>query len=90
VEAEADLIDLRVEHLAEREGISMYEAYGRFLPTAEGMRLLADLRLTQKRYDEESDLRIAAQRLGDIKAGIDAPLMLKEREPGSHPGGGAK
>ncbi len=63
MESEADLIDLRVEHLAQHEGIGKYEAYERFLCTPEGIRLLADLRLTQKRYDEESDLRIAALRL---------------------------
>ncbi len=45
MEAEADVIDLRVEHLTEREGITKYEAYGRFLSTAEGMRLLADLKV---------------------------------------------
>lgn len=59
---EADLIDLRVEHLAKRRGISKYAAYQRLLSSPEGMRL-ADLKMVQKRYDEEDQLRSAAQRL---------------------------
>jgi hypothetical protein len=75
MQSEADLIDLGVKHLAEREGIGKYEAYERFLCTPEGMRLLADLRLTQKRYDEESDLRIAAHRLEESpQADLATPL----------------
>lgn len=71
----------RVEHLAEREGITKYEAYGRFLSTAEGMRLLADLRLTKKRYGEESDLRFAAQRLEEdtsLVEGRHGPQVVLE------------
>lgn len=60
---EADLIDLRVEYLAKQSEITKYEAYEHFLSTPEGMRLLADLRMTQKRYDEQSELRIAANLL---------------------------
>ena len=63
---EAELIDLRVEHLAKRRGISKYAAYQRLLSSPEGMRLLADLKMVQKRYDEEDQLRSAAQRLEEV------------------------
>jgi hypothetical protein len=60
---EAELIDLRARLLAERNGISKYAAYQELLSSPEGLRLLADLKMVQKRYDEEDDLRFAAQTL---------------------------
>jgi hypothetical protein len=63
---EADLIDLRVQQLVERTGATKFEAYQELLSTPEGLRLLADLKMVQKRYDEEGELRFAAQRLEEI------------------------
>jgi hypothetical protein len=59
--AEADLIDLRVQLLAEREGLDKWNAYQKYLSSPDGMRKLADLRLVQRRYAEEDQLRSAAQ-----------------------------
>jgi hypothetical protein len=64
--AEADLIDLRAEQLATRHDISKYAAYQRLLSSPDGLRLLADLKMVQKRYEEEADLRRAAQILDEI------------------------
>jgi hypothetical protein len=64
---EADLIDFRVEQLANRQGISKYAAYQELLSSPEGLRLLADLKMVQKRYDEEDELRSAAQSLEEAQ-----------------------
>jgi len=60
---EADLIDLRVQLLAKRKGVSKYAAYQELLSSPEGLRLLADLKMVQKQYEEEDRLRRAAQAL---------------------------
>jgi hypothetical protein len=59
--AEADLIDLRVQLLAEREGLDKWSAYQKYLRSSDGMRKLADLKLVQRSYAEEDQLRTAAQ-----------------------------
>jgi hypothetical protein len=65
--AEANLIDLRVELLMKRDGIDKWTAYNKFLRSPMGLRLLADLKMVQKGYDEEDRLRSAAQRLEEVK-----------------------
>ena len=56
--AEADLIDLRVQLLAEREGLDKWSAYQNYLSSPDGMRRLAGLRLVQGRYGEEDHLHL--------------------------------
>jgi hypothetical protein len=66
-EAEVDLIDLRARLLAKTKGISKYDAYQELLASSEGLGLLADVKLVQKRYDEEDQLRWAAQQLEEVE-----------------------
>jgi hypothetical protein len=59
--AEAELIDLWVQLLAEREGLDKWSAYQQYLRSPDGMKKLADLKLVQGRYAEEDRLRSAAE-----------------------------
>jgi hypothetical protein len=65
-EAEANLIDLRASLLAERNRISKFSAYRELLSRPEGLRLLADLTMVQKRYEEEKELRATAQEIEEF------------------------
>ena len=70
------VIPLRVRQICSTSGRSCLRngkpfrstaAYQELLSNTEGMRLLADYKMVQKRYGEESDLRAAAQRLEEVQ-----------------------
>ena len=66
--AEAELIDLRVQLLAEREAIDKWSAYKKYLSSPDGMRKLADLKLVQRRYAEEDQLRTVAASIDQFES----------------------
>jgi hypothetical protein len=60
------LVESRPRNRVKRHGISKHAAYQQLLSTPEGLRLLADLKMVQRRYEEEDQLRSAAQRLEEV------------------------